>query len=71
MSRPGQVQRSSTRIFSIAMILIGAAIVVRTVAAGGGVAATGVLLGALFIAAGLGRLYLASRTRTDVRQDRD
>jgi len=34
---------------------------VRTVLAGGGPVASGVLLGLLFIAAGAGRLYLQSR----------
>ncbi len=43
------------------MIVIGIALVVRTVAAGGGAVAIGVLLGVLFIAAGAGRLYLQYR----------
>jgi hypothetical protein len=46
---------------STVMILIGIALVVRTLVAGGGVAATGVVLGVLFVAAGVGRLYLQSR----------
>jgi hypothetical protein len=46
---------------SIAMVLIGVVLVVRTVAAGGGMAATGMILGLLFIAAGAARLYLALR----------
>ncbi len=56
-----QLQRTSTRIFSVAMIIIGIALVIRTVAAGGGAVAVGVLLGVLFIAAGAGRLYLQYR----------
>jgi hypothetical protein len=48
---------------SILMIVIGIAILARTIAAGGGVAATGILLGVLFIAGGSGRLYLQSRGR--------
>jgi hypothetical protein len=39
------------------MLLVGVAILVRTVAEGGGPAATGILLGALFCAAGGLRLY--------------
>ncbi len=35
--------------------------VVRTIAAGGGAIAIGLLLGVLFIAAGAGRLYLQYR----------
>jgi hypothetical protein len=46
---------------SIVMILIGIALLVRTLLAGGGAIATGVLLGVLFIAAGAGRLYLQLR----------
>ena len=46
---------------SILMMVIGVALVVRTLTAGGGAAATGVLLGVLFVAAGAGRLYLQFR----------
>jgi len=46
---------------SILMIVIGLALLVRTVVAGGGALASGVLLGAFFILAGTGRLYLQSR----------
>ena len=56
-----QLQRTSTRVLSVAMIIIGIALVIRTVAAGGGAVAVGVLLGVLFIAAGAGRLYLQYR----------
>ena len=55
------MRQSSTRVMSILMILVGIALVVRTLAAGGGAIATGVLLGLLFVAAGVGRLYLQSR----------
>jgi hypothetical protein len=46
---------------SILMVVIGVAMLVVTFAAGGGPAATGVLLGVLFIAAGVGRIYVQSR----------
>jgi hypothetical protein len=46
---------------SILMIVVGIALLARTVVAGGGPAATGILLGVLFVAAGAGRLYLQSR----------
>jgi hypothetical protein len=45
------------------MVLIGIAILVRTIAAGGGPIATGVLLGVLFCAAGAGRLWVERRGR--------
>jgi hypothetical protein len=48
---------------SILMMLIGIAILVRTLIAGGGALATGVLLGLLFIAAGGARLYLQFRAQ--------
>jgi hypothetical protein len=41
------------------MVLIGVALLVSTLARGGGPLAIGVLLGVLFVAAGLGRLYIA------------
>ena len=47
---------------SIIMILIGIALLARTIIAGGGAAATGVILGLLFIAAGAARLYLQYRS---------
>ena len=50
--------RVTTRILSLAMLAIGLAIIVRTVAAGGGPLAFGLLVGLLFMAAGAGRLYL-------------
>lgn len=46
---------------SILMILIGIALLVRTLIAGGGALASGLLLGLLFIAAGAARLYLQLR----------
>ncbi|MFZ0043070.1 MAG: hypothetical protein WAK93_17305 [Solirubrobacteraceae bacterium] len=61
MPEPRQLRQSYTRLMSILMIVVGVALLVRTFVAGGGPAATGVVLGVLFIAAGAGRLYLASR----------
>ena len=61
MPRRRQLYSSSTRIFSIAMIVIGIALIVRTLAAGGGAIATGVVLGLLFVLAGAARMYLQLR----------
>jgi hypothetical protein len=47
----------------VAMIVIGLALVARTLAAGGGGLAVGLLLGVLFVLAGAGRLYLDRRMR--------
>ncbi|MGA9761065.1 MAG: hypothetical protein WBQ14_01400 [Gaiellaceae bacterium] len=51
--------RLSITVTSLALVVLGVAIVVRTALAGGGV--VGFLLGPLFVAAGLGRLYLSRR----------
>ena len=61
MSEPRQIRQSFTRLTSSLMILIGIALLVRTIVAGGGAAAVGVLLGVLFVAGGAGRLYLQRR----------
>jgi len=47
-----------TVVLAVAMVVLGMLIVYRTVEAGGGPAALGILIGALFVAAGLGRLWL-------------
>jgi multisubunit Na+/H+ antiporter MnhB subunit len=61
MPGPPQLHRSATRLLSLAMIAIGVALVARTLAAGGGGLALGVVLGVLFVAAGGARLYLQAR----------
>ncbi|HUO69855.1 MAG TPA: hypothetical protein VMU39_03680 [Solirubrobacteraceae bacterium] len=48
---------------SVLMIVIGIALVIRTLIAGGGAIATGVVLGLLFVAAGAARLYMQFRGR--------
>jgi hypothetical protein len=61
MPEPRPLRQTYTRVMSILMIVLGLAILVVTFAGGGGPAATGVLLGVLFIAAGVGRIYVQSR----------
>jgi hypothetical protein len=53
--------RGATALFGLAFLGIGIALLVVTAARGGGL--VGYLLGVLFIALGVGRLYLL-RTRT-------
>ncbi len=55
------VHASTTTIFSALMIIIGAGLVVRTLSLGGGIFAIGVIMGILFVAAGCGRLWVATR----------
>jgi len=61
MPDPRQLHRSTTRVLSLAMIAIGVALLVRTLALGGGGVAIGIVLGVLFVAAGAARLYLQAR----------
>jgi hypothetical protein len=56
-----EIHRSTAKLFSSAMLLIGVALIVRTIVAGGGAAATGTVLGALFVVAGAARLYVHTR----------
>ncbi len=61
MPPPRDIHRGATQLLSLAMVVLGALLVVRTLLAGGGLLAVGVLLGALLVAAGAGRLYLERR----------
>jgi hypothetical protein len=63
MPAPDEVYRGVTRLFSIVIVGFGLAILVVTLANGGGPLSAGFLLGLLFCALGAGRLYLALRTR--------
>ena len=47
------------RAFGAVMVVLGVAILVRTLSAGGGALSYGVLLGVLFVVAGSGRIWLA------------
>lgn len=59
--RPRTAHRSATVVLSTLMLLLGIAIVVRTLAGGGGVLSIGLVLGLLFVLAGAGRLYVARK----------
>jgi hypothetical protein len=54
MSHP---RTSLAAVLSLAIVLLGVVMILRTLAAGGGVLAVGLILGGLFVAAGIGRLY--------------
>ena len=47
---------------SLVFVVLGLALLVSTLAAGGGPVSIGVLLGVAFLAVGAGRLWIASRT---------
>ena len=59
MPAPRELHRGATRVMSVAMIVIGVAMIVSTLARGGGALALGLRLGLLFVAAGAGRIYVA------------
>jgi hypothetical protein len=48
-------------VLSFLLVFLGVAMLVRTLSAGGGPLSIGVLLGVLFVAAGVGRLWVARR----------
>ena len=64
MPSPEQIYSGSVRVLSIAFIVIGVALIVATLGAGGGPASIGLLMGIGFIAVGGGRLWIASRARS-------
>lgn len=61
MARSGPIGAGGTRALSVAIILIGVAILIRTLIEGGGVLSFGIVIGVLFLALGAGRLYLSLR----------
>jgi len=52
------VHRSGTVLFSVLMVAIGVALIGQTVGSGTSVLSARLLLGVLFLAAGIARLYL-------------
>jgi hypothetical protein len=65
MGAPRDLHQSVTRVLSAALVLLGVAIIVRTLASGGGALAIGLLLGVLFVVAGVGRLWVAGLGRRE------
>jgi hypothetical protein len=61
MAAPDEVYRAVTRLFAVLIVGFGLAILVVTLAAGGGPLAVGFWLGLLFVALGAARLYLSLR----------
>jgi hypothetical protein len=50
---------TSTRVMSVLLMVVGAAMIVSALAGGGGALALGVVLGAMLALLGAGRLWLA------------
>ena len=53
-----QVHRSGTFVLSVLMVAIGVALIVQVLSGDGGVLSARLLLGVLFLAGGIARLYL-------------
>ena len=63
MREPNNIHDKTTRVLSVAMCVVGIALIVRTFSSGGGFLSAGLLAGVLFIAAGAGRFWLTLRKR--------
>jgi len=63
MAAPDEVYRGVTSIFAVIITGFGLAIVIVTLANGGGPLSSGLLIGIIFTLLGAGRLYLARRSR--------
>lgn len=61
MATPERIYRASVRVFSLVFVAFGLAILVTTLASGGGPLSLGVLMGIIFVAVGAGRLWAAAR----------
>jgi membrane protein implicated in regulation of membrane protease activity len=63
MTGPERLYRNSIRVFSLLFVLLGVAILVSTIAQGGGPLSLGVFLGIAFLAVGLVRGWLGRQDR--------
>ena len=57
-----RIYHGAVRGFSLVFIAIGLAVLIATLANGGGPASVGVLMGVAFLAIGVGRLWISTRT---------
>lgn len=58
---------TAMRLFSLAFVALGVAILARTLTSGGGPLSLGVVMGLAMIAIGIARLWLATRLGGDER----
>jgi len=63
MTDPGRIHSGAVRALSTVILFLGAVVLIRTIAEGGGPLSLGFLLGIAMIAVGAARLYLAQRMR--------
>lgn len=57
-----RLYHGAVRGFSLVFIAIGLLVLIATLANGGGPASVGVLMGVAFLAIGVGRLWISTRT---------
>jgi hypothetical protein len=62
VATPERIYQGSVRAFSLVFLALGAALLIATLANGGGPLSVGTLLGLAFLVVGAGRLWIASRT---------
>jgi hypothetical protein len=62
MTSLDRIYHGTVRAFSFVFIGLGLAILISTLASGGGALSLGVVLGVAFLAVGAGRLWIAART---------
>jgi hypothetical protein len=63
MASMKRVHHHGSRLLAVLVVIVGLALVATTLARGGGPLALGVVLGAMFVALGAGRLALAGGFR--------
>jgi len=61
MASPEGIYRGSVRAFSLVFLFLGLAILIATLANGGGPLSIGFVMGIAFVAVGAGRLWVSSR----------
>jgi hypothetical protein len=61
MASPEGIYRGSVRALSLVFLILGLAILIATLANGGGPLSVGVVMGVAFVAVGAGRLWVSSR----------
>ena len=61
MPSPERLYTGSVRVLSVVFGVLGAVLIVVTLAAGGGPVSFGLLMGLVFVAVGAGRLWVSSR----------
>ena len=59
MPSPERLYRGSVRTLSLVFVALGAALLIVTLASGGGPLSVGALMGILFLAIGIGRLWIS------------